>query len=235
MIAILVGFALQAAAAPQAAQALANTLQARDQRLLDALAPGDRTVWDATLTPDAVYVDENGVVFTRAQYLQSLSPLPANTSGHISIVDYQLHLDGDTALVIHKDEEFEDFHGHALRASYLMTETWVQHSGEWQLALVHVYVVAKDPPGITVSPSKLDEYVGRYSAAPDLTWIIRRDGDRLLGGPDGQTPLKIESQDILFVPGRPRERRLFQRTPDGKVAGFIWRREGEDMLWTLVR
>jgi ketosteroid isomerase-like protein len=232
MIAILVGLALQAASGT--AQTLSNTLRAHDQQLLDAIAAGDRSVWDAALTPDAVYVDENGVVFTRAQYLKSLEPLPANISGRLAIVDYHLHLDGDTALVIHKDDEFEDFHGHTLQAGYLMTETWVRRQGEWKLALVHAYVVAKDPPEITAPASKLDEYAGRYSAAPDLTWIIRRDGDHLLGGPDGRTPLKIESQDVLFVPGQPRERRIFQRTAEGKVSGFIWRREGEEVLWNRL-
>jgi hypothetical protein len=227
VIATLIGLTLQAAAADP----IAITLRARDQLLLNAIAPADRATWDAALAPEAVYIDENGVVFTRADYLKSLDPLPPNISGHIDIVDYQVHLDGDTALVVHKDDEFEDFHGHSLKASYLMSETWVRRQGDWQLALVHVYVVAKDPPEITLPPAKLAEYVGHYSAAADLTWIIRREGDHLFGGPEGRTPLGVESQDVLFVPGHPRERRIFQRTQDGKISGFLWRREGEDVLW----
>jgi hypothetical protein len=195
--------------------------------------PEDRAVWDAALTPDALCVDENGVILTRAEYLQSLLPLPANVYGHIEIVDYQLHLDGDTAVVVHRDDEFEDFHGHELKATYLMTETWVRHRGDWKLALLHVYVVPTDPPDVPVPQSRLDDYVGRYGAGPDLTWIVRREGDHLAGGREGATfhPLKVESDDVLFVPGQPRERRIFQRTPEGKVSGFIWRREGEEILW----
>jgi ketosteroid isomerase-like protein len=229
MIALLAGLALQTAAAAAPPGSLESALRVRDQTLLNALVSGDRAIWDAALTPDAVYIDENGTVFTRAQYLKSLEPLPANISGHIDIADYQLHLDGDTALVIHKDDEFEDFHGHSLKANYLMSETWVRRNGEWKLALVHVYVVAKDPPEITVAPAQLDEYVGRYSAGPDLTWTIHRDGNLLLGGHDGKTPLKLEAPDVLFVPGQPRERRFFQRAADGKVSGFTWRREGEEI------
>jgi len=44
--------------------------------------------------------------------------------------------------------------------------------------------------------------------------------------------LKLANQDLLFVPGQPRERRFVQRSADGKVTGFIWRREGEDILWS---
>ena len=230
MIALLAGLALAAAA--DTSRTLEGTLRARDQDLLNAIASGNRALWDATLTRDALYIDENGTIFTRADYLKSLVPLPANISGHLDIVDYQLHREGDAALVVHKDDEFEDYHGHSLEASYLMSETWVRRGADWKLALVHVYVVAKDPPEISIPIAKLDEYVGHYSAGPDLPWIIRRDGDHLFGGRDGKTPLKVEAPDVLFVPGQPRERRFVQRGVDGKVTGFIWRREGEDILWS---
>jgi ketosteroid isomerase-like protein len=229
MIALLAGLALAAAA--DASHTLESTLRARDQDLLNAIASGNRALWDATLTPDAVYVDENGTIFTREDYLKSLTPLPANISGHLDIVDYQLHREGDAVLVVHRDDEFEEYHGHSLEASYLMSETWVRRGGQWKLALVHAYVVAQDPPEITVPAATLDEYVGRYSAGPDLPWIIRREGEHLFGGRDGKTPLKVEAPDVLFVPGQPRERRFFQRSADGKVTGFIWRREGENILW----
>lgn len=230
MIALFAGLALAAAA--DTSHTLEATLRARDQDLLNAIASGNRALWDATLTPDALYIDENGTIFTRADYLKSLVPLPANISGHLDIVDYQLHREGDAALVVHKDDEFEDYHGHSLEATYLMSETWVRRGTDWKLALVHVYVVAKDPPEISIPAAKLDEYVGHYRAGPDLPWIIRRDGDHLFGGRDGKTPLKVEAPDVLFVPGQPRERRFVQRGADGKVTGFIWRREGEDILWS---
>ena len=239
MIAALVGFSLvhiasvADATAATAPESLVTDLRNRDQQLLDAIAPGERSVWDRALTPDAVYVDENGVVMTRADFLKSLEPLPTGISGHIAIVDYHVHRDGDTALVIHKDDEHESYHGIALEANYLMSETWVQRNGEWKLAMVHAYVVAMDPPAIRIPESKLDEYAGRYSAAPDLTWNIRREGDHLVAGRDGapSRPLSVESQDVLFVPGKPRERRIFQRNAGGKITGFIERREGEDILW----
>ena len=236
MIALLAGIALQAVAAVNAPVELSRTLRARDQRLLDAIAPGDRKVWEEALTQDAVYVDENGEVMTRADFLNSLQPLPAKVSGSLKIVSYQLRLNGDTALVIHKDDEHENYHGHPLEANYLMTETWVRRNDDWKLAMVHAYVVATDPPAIAVSPAKLDEYAGRYSAGPDLDWTIRRAGDHLMAGREGARPqpLLVESADVMFVRGQPRERRIFQRDAAGRVRGFIERREGEDIPWTKV-
>jgi len=49
-------------------------LRAKDQMLLDAIAPGDRKAWDAVLSGDAVVVDENGTVMDRAEYLKQLEP-----------------------------------------------------------------------------------------------------------------------------------------------------------------
>jgi hypothetical protein len=33
------------------------------------------------------------------------------------------------------------------------------------------------------------------------------------------------------VPGQPRTRKIFQRNSEGKITGFVDRREGEDLVW----
>ena len=186
MIAVLFALALQMAAFTSPPPSLVSLLRAKDQALLDAVAAGDRATWERSLTPDAFYVDENGKVMTRAQLLADLRPLPVGVSGKISIVDYQVRLVGDTALVVHRDQERENYHGQELAATYLTTASWVRRRGQWRLAMVHVFVVNKDPPAIAIQESKLEEYVGRYSAAPDLYWIIRREGSHLVGGREGK-------------------------------------------------
>ena len=100
--ALLVIAALQSASADPNPAAVQKRLRADDQALLDAIAPGDKAVWERLLTQDAVYVDENGTVMDRAQFLAALKPLPAGSSGHIAIVDYQAHIHGQVALIVHK-------------------------------------------------------------------------------------------------------------------------------------
>lgn len=214
---------------------LTEQLRANDQALLDATAPGDRKIWDRLLADDATYVDENGVVMDRATFLKELVPLPSYASGHIDIIDYQVHQHGDTALVVHRDNEYETYHGLSLRAQYLMTETWIHQRGSWRLALVHVYVVSPDPPAISVATSILDSYVGRYRLTDDVTYVIRREGDHLLGGPEGSSgkPLLAETADVFFIAGQPRSRKLFQHKGD-QVTGFIDRREGEDLVYARL-
>lgn len=231
--ALLVIAALQTAAADPNLASVQNQLRTDDQALLDAIAPGDKAVWERLLATDAIYVDENGAVMNRAQFLAALKPLPAGSSGHITIVDYQATIHGQVALVVHKDDERENFHGIPLRADYLMTETWVKEGAEWRLALVHVYVVAKDPPAIKTPANRLAEYEGRYRAAPDLAYLIRREGDHLVGERQGLPTVTLaqESTDVFFVPGHPRDRKIFRRNANDKIVDFVDRREGEDLVF----
>ncbi|THD63459.1 DUF4440 domain-containing protein [Phenylobacterium sp.] len=233
LAAVFLALVAAGSAPPLPNDALAVALRAKDQALLDAIAPGERGIWEKTLAPRAVYIDENGAVMGRTAYLKSLEPLPPGASGHLTIVNYRLTRVGDTALVIHRDDEREDFHGLQLHADYLMSETWQRMKGVWRLAMVHVYVVAVDPPAIQLPDAALEAYVGTYAAGNDLTYVIRREGDHLLAGRPGgpMNSLLAEAPDVLFTQGQPRVRRLFQRDADGRVTGFIDRREGEDIVW----
>ncbi|MEO7205211.1 MAG: DUF4440 domain-containing protein [Steroidobacteraceae bacterium] len=233
LCAFLVIAALQSASADPNLASVEKQLRADDQALLDAIAPGDKAVWERLLAQDAVYVDENGTIMDRAQFLSALKPLPAGSSGHISIVDYQAKIHGQVALVVHKDDERENYHGILLQAGYLMTETWIKEGADWRLALVHVYVAAKDPPAIKTPAKLLAGYEGRYRAAPDLIYVIRREGDHLIGERQGlpNVTLARESADVFFVPGHPRDRKIFRRDAGNKIVDFVDRREGEDLVF----
>jgi hypothetical protein len=233
MITMLVAAAVQASVA---CNRDATSLRAKDQMLLDALAPGTRKPWDKAMTVDAVYVDENGAIMPRSDFLKSLAPLPANVSGSLAITNYSARFNGDSALVIHKDDEHENYHGIALRAGYIMTETWLCRDGQWKLAMVHAYTEAKDPPAVAMSQNRLRAFEGRYSAAPDLIITIRLAGDHLVMERKGRPAVSLlaETSDVLFVPGQPRIKRIFVRDAKGRVAAFIDRREGEDIVWKRI-
>jgi len=222
---------------PSAASSdLVQEFRQRDQALLDAYAPGDAKVWDAVLAPDAVYVDENGEVMNRADFLKQLTPLPAGASGTITISAYSARQAGDVVTAVHTDDEQELYHGQHLTAQYLTTETWQRQEGSWKLLMVHVYSVLKEPKSVSLTSSELDAYTGRYSAAPELTYTIRREGDHLVGERAGRpaTPLKAEVRDVFFVAGQLRTRKIFDRDSTGRVVGFVDRREGSDLVWKRI-
>jgi len=214
---------------------ISNLLHAKDQALMDAVTAGDPKVWDAVLAPDVIYLDESGVVSSRADLLAQIKPLAAGVSGNIKVTDYKLTLHGDTATVFMADEEEENFHGAQLHARYLVTETWQKAGSDWKLLLVHVYATLFEPPVMKVNSQDLDAYVGRY-AVGDLVYVISRDGDHLVGGREGKptSTLNAELKDVFFVSGQLRTRKIFQRDAEGKVTGFLDRREGVDLPWKRI-
>jgi ketosteroid isomerase-like protein len=231
---LVLAAAMTSPAAPAAD--VTQALRAKDQALLDAIAPGDVKLWDATVASNFVYVDENGVVMDRAEFLKQLQPLPKGASGTLEISKYSVELSGDVATVVHQDDEHENYHGQKLFAQYLQTETWQKQEGNWKLLMVHCYTVLQQPKTITLPAGELDAYVGKYSAAPDLIYTIRREGDHLVGQREGRTaaPLQAEVRDVFFVSGQLRVRKIFERDAQGKVVGFTDRREGQDLVWKRV-
>jgi hypothetical protein len=236
---LLVSLAAVSFISPLSAQnappTITQLLRAKDQALLDAIAPGNVKVWDNALAANAIYVDENGVIIDRAAFLKQLTPLPAGSSGTLVIAAYQAALHGDVATVIHTDAETESYHGQVLHARYLTTETWQKSGSDWKLLLVHTYAVLKDPPSQRLSPKVLDEYAGQYTAG-DLVYVLHREGDRLIGQRKGGSPVEwnAELRDVFFISGQPRIRKIFQRDANGKITGFVERRESWDIVWKKV-
>jgi hypothetical protein len=232
----MIAIALALAAATSAPADQTAEFRARDQALLDDFTYGTKGAWDKWMSPEGLYVDENGATITKPQMLAQIEPLGAGVTGNLVIAEYRLRVVGDVAFVFHRDDEEETWHGQVLKANYLTTETWRREGGDWKLEIAQVYVVAVDPPAVTLPPETLDQYVGRFSASPDIVDVVRREGAGLTIGREGNAakPFLAEAPDVLFVPGRPRFRYVIQRDGSGRVSGFIERREGEDVRWTRI-
>jgi hypothetical protein len=227
-------YAALAALAPLAAHADdGDLLHAKMQTLMDAVAPGDRTPWQATLDPRFVATDENGEVFDHDKEIAAIAPLPKGSSGNIKVTDWTSRFFGDTAVTTEVDDEHEDFHGQMLHALYRATATWIKHGGDWKLVGLQTMALQQDPPAIALSDAALQSYVGRYRAGPDYTVTITKDGNRLFGATNDGKPAEIEAElaDVLFTPGQPRTRKIFARDASGKITGFAGRREGRDVVF----
>jgi hypothetical protein len=210
-------------------------LQARSQRLLDAVTDGDSSVWAQELDERARVVDESGRVLDKKAILADIRPLPAGVSGSLRVSGFQATVDRDTAVTTYVAEEDETFHGARIHARYRMTDTWVKRGGAWKLLASQVLALRSDPPELPTTAEQRRAYCGRY-ALGDLTFEIQCEADRLTGGTPGRPAksLRLESPDVFFVPGEPRTRRIFQRDAAGRITGFVERRESWDLLWKRV-
>lgn len=213
---------------------VARVLKQQTQELFDAVSSGDARVWDRYLDANVIYLSEDGTRKTKADLLKEITPLPKGISGSIVVSAFEVRTHGDTVVTTHNDLESENYFGHALKAEYRTTDTWIRTAQGWKLAASQVHAQLIDPPSIALPPSKLDEYAGTYRLNADITYTIRRKGDVLTGERSGRPAqtLSAEASDVFFVAGQPRSRKIFQRATDGRVTGFVDRREGRDVPWT---
>jgi uncharacterized protein DUF4440 len=224
-----------APAGPQAAD-VAATLERQTQELLDAVSTGKAEVWERYLDPEARYVDESGRVVRKKELVEEIKPLPAGVSGVLKVTGFEASVQGSVAVATYVADENEDYHGHKIHCQYRTTDTWKKTAVGWRLIASQTLALRTDPPSITLSEKQRQEYCGRYALTPEISYEIRCAGDKLEGQQNGRKAeaLLAEAPDVLFVPGKPRYRKVFQRGPDGRVTGFAERREAWDLIWRRV-
>ncbi|MES1245234.1 MAG: nuclear transport factor 2 family protein [Acidobacteriota bacterium] len=215
---------------------LAALLQRQTQEMVDAIASGGSQVWERYLDDKVLYTSEDGTVVTKKELVEGIRPLPPGVAGTIKVIDFQVARHGDVAVASYLNDEHETYHGHELHCQYRTTDTWLKTPAGWRLIAGQVLAVRTDPPAVALTPAQMDEYVGSYQLSADVAYEIRRTAGGLEGQQTGRKaePIKAEAPDVLFVPGKPRYRYLFQRGADGRITGLIQRREAWDLDWSRL-
>jgi hypothetical protein len=218
------------------AEDVSALLKAKAQALENALAPGDAKVWAHTLDDLALMGDENGVVTDRSATVKDITPLPPGASGHIDVINWTARVGANDAAATFTADEYENFHGQHLHAQYLITTSWVKRGADWKLLSMAILATRQDPPAVTLPAKLTDSYVGRYSGGPGLDVTISKQDGRLMSRRAGKpaVELKAELADVLFVPGQPRSRTIFQRDASGRIIGYVSRREERDLVFKRI-
>jgi uncharacterized protein DUF4440 len=213
---------------------LATVLQRQTQELMDAIAAGEKAPWQRYLAESVVLVDENGKRNTKADLVDGIRPLPPEIWGRIRVVDFEVVRHDRVAITTWVADEDEGYFGQVIHARYKNTDTWLETSGAWQLVATQTQALRDDPPSIELSAVALGAYVGTYALSPAVTYTITREGTTLRGQRTERNveTIKVEMPDVLFVPGQPRLRKIFKRESNGRVTGFVERRETWDISWT---
>ena len=216
---------------------VAATLRRQTQELLDAIGSGTASVWEKYLDEAVRYVDESGQVLRKKEMVEGTRPLPEGVSGVIQVTNFDAAVHGDVAVATYVADENEVYHGHKLHCQYRTTDTWQKTPKGWRLIGSQVLAMRTDPPAAPLTARQREEYCGRYSLTSEISYEIRCAGEKLEGQQAGRKAeaLLAEAPDVLFVPGKPRYRKIFQRGSDGKITGFAERREAWDLVWTRVR
>jgi hypothetical protein len=191
----MIAFLLAAAAL---ASGEAEWFQKTTQALVDAIATGDKAVWDAALAEDFIVTTEDGEVQDRAKFLQELQPLPPGFSGTITVRDLTVKDLGGAAVVHYLLDETETIFGQVLHTKYLETDTWRREGKGWKAVASQVTVVPRDLEPVAVDKHLWPSLAGDYALSPQMPRRFRvffRDGS-LYGGPD-------EKSAALLIPLSP--------------------------------
>jgi ketosteroid isomerase-like protein len=207
------------------------------QEMSDAVASGNVAVWDKYLDPHVIYAEEDGSYKGKAEMLKEIRPLPKGLGGEIKVALLSYHEDDDTAVALFRQVETEHYYGQTIHANYLTNTVWKKRADGWKQIEGQVLAERTDPPAIGLLAAELQKFVGTYKlkdSEPTYTLTVR-DG-KLMGARNGRPAAewKAETRDVFFIPGDNRIRKIFQYDANGKVTGFIERRESWDIVWEKV-
>jgi len=219
-----------------ASEDVSTLLRKQTQAFSDAGQRGDGPAMAKMLDDDVVFFNEGGDQAAKKDMATPGSPSPKGITVKMTVEDWHCVVHGNVAVASFIDDQAMDFHGQPFHARYRSVETWMKEGSDWRMIGSETIALQDDPAAVTLSSKTLDDYVGTYAAAPDAKLVFTRKGNDLMaslnGGP--ATLQKAELRDVLFTPGRPRMRKIFQRDAGGHVTGFISRREGHDILYKRV-
>jgi uncharacterized protein DUF4440 len=209
----------------------------RMQEMADAIASGDAAVWDKYLDVSVIYAEEDDSYKGKKEMLKEILPLPKGLSGTIKVDLLSYHEDNDVAVALCRQNETEHYFGQTIYAKYLTNTTWKKRADGWKMIAAQVLAEKTDPPAITLPESQLSQYEGTYKLKDsEAIYTLKLTNGQLIGVRNAGKPAtwNAEAQDVYFLAGDPRIRKIFQRDASGKVIGFIERRESWDIYWQKI-
>jgi ketosteroid isomerase-like protein len=218
--------------ATRRADDVASIIKRQSQEFSDASATGDSAVFARLLDDSVIFMNETGAIATKKDILSGGKP-PAGMTNKLVQSDYAMQLHGNVAVTSFTDNSTVTFAGgQTTHAKYRSTEVWLSEKSGWKMISSQTLTLPDDPPAAKLASNVLDQYVGTYQAGDNFVFKIARSGDGLTGSVNGAAPYAIEAEltDVLFTPGQPSMRRIFERDATGKITGFVVRRDGRDAI-----
>lgn len=217
---------------------IVERLKRATQELLDAVASGDKAVWQRYLADGSIYADEEGKVWTKDELLKELNPLPKGYVGSIKIEDTKALVQDNVVVLSHRDREELELYGQKLVTYFHTTNTWArQKDGQWRIVSTQVMAIPSERKPAAVDPKSLDAYVGRYELAPAVAYTVTREGDRLFGQRSGRAKEELLPlcADMFYRRGVWRGEKVFARDAQGRVVTLLDRRENNDLVWRKAK
>lgn len=213
-------------------QGIYQQILENEQRLMDAIAIGDTTVWLKFLHEDCLIAVEDGKTLSRQDLVSSMKPLPAGYDGRIVIIEPSYARYDDTIVISFINDEYLELFGQKIHTQYRQTDTWKHFDGDWKMIAMQLFEIPKNPPPIGVSESVLTQYIGTYALSGDRKCTITVQDGKLYAEKTGREREELlpETQNLFFRQNDGRVRVIFTKDTANSY-NLIERRAGEDLTW----
>lgn len=224
-------------AGAQGREGLLKILLEKEQKLVDALAVGDKSIWEDVLQDSCLVTIEDGSFITKNKLVGDLNPLPPGYKGMIKIIEPKLQVYGNTAVITFIDDEYLELYGQKLHTQYRQTDTWLTINGKWEIVAMQLFEIPKNPPPVAIPVTILSKYAGTYELGNDKKCLVSLDSGILYSkkNTSDRVALFAETENVFFRQGDGRVRVLFIKESGAEKYKMIERRAGEDLVWNPVK
>ena len=235
--AILNSAAVAQQTSTQPATQTEQELKAIAQQLLDAIAIGDKAVWDRYLAETCLIRDENGGLSTKAEMLKQLNPLPEGYVGKIQITEARVQDYGQVAILTHVDREELKLFGQTLITRFTSTDTYLRQNGKWQMIASQISVLPSELTPQPVPLEKMKEVTGQYELTPGIVYDVTLEEGKLFGQRTDRPKEELfpENETTYVRKGNPRGLKIFVKNENGQVIKLIDRRDNVDLIWRKTK
>lgn len=212
---------------------LKSDLLSIEQKLMDAIATGDTSVWLTYLHTDCLIATEDGKTMTKKELIASMKPLPAGYIGRIEVIEPKFHRHDNTAVLNFVLDEYLELYNQKIHTQYRQQSTWKEFSGEWKLVAYQVFEIPKNPVPIDLPLITLKQYEGSYALNDERKCeIFVKDGKLMAKKSNREAEeLLAETANVFFRQNDGRVRVLFVKEATTNTYRMVERRAGEDLTW----
>ncbi len=182
---------------------------------------------------DCLFSGDDGIVITKAQYLDHMRRLPVEYDHSTNPRDFAVRLHGNTAVINFRTTAHEQFGDADIISEQRRTETWLKRNGSWLLIAIqwdNMPVTFRKP--VAIDPNVYKDYVGEYLERPaaDVETVYVNDG-KLLSRQSGEVVEYLPAgADTFFLKEGDLATFVFSRDAQGHVTGYTYRRiDGQEI------
>jgi ketosteroid isomerase-like protein len=193
----------------------------------DAANARDMKTLGQFISDDCVFSSDDGVVLTKAQYLDHLAKLPSAYDHAVNARDFTVRLHGSTAILNFRTTAHEQFGDADIISEQRKTETWLKQNDNWQLIAYqwgNLPVNFRKP--VAIDPKILQDYAGEYEPRPgdDVETLFVKDGKLMTQIIDDVEEYLPAGDDSFFLKEGDLATFTFSRDAKGAVVGYTYHR-----------